>query len=101
MGPKPIQVDCGDMQSLSSVLGGRAKDLNDVSGWISGQALLSHPKISGGQSRVQTVWSKAVALLHQDMSLTSGKVDKSVEVYEKNDKTVKLAYDKQCKAGEH
>jgi len=83
-----VSVDYDTVESLASVLGQRAKDLSDVSGWISGLSTLQNGDVSAGQSFVQKVWSTAVSLLGQDVALTSGKVDKSVNVYEKGDTTV-------------
>ncbi|HVX43029.1 MAG TPA: hypothetical protein VHC49_04065 [Mycobacteriales bacterium] len=87
MAPK-TEVDYDHMYSLSSVLSGRATDLQGISDGISKQKKLANKEISAGQEFIQKVWSKAVHILSADEQLTSTKVDKSVMVYSKGDKTV-------------
>lgn len=87
MAPK-TEVNYDHVYSLSSVLSGRATDLQGISDGISRQTKLADPEISAGQAFIQKVWSMAVHILSTDEQLTSTKVDKSVMIYSKGDKTV-------------
>jgi len=86
--PDKITVDYDTVESLSSVLGDRASDLRDVSGFIGGLSTLLNADVGAGQAFVQKVWSTAVGLLSDDLGLTSTKTTKAGNVYEKNDLTV-------------
>lgn len=87
-----VRVDYDSVQSLSGVVKGRSTDASSISSQISSQTVLAHAKLKGPQTTAQSNWSRVLGLLAQDLEITSGRIDTSVTVYQKGDKSVGVAF---------
>jgi hypothetical protein len=79
------------MESLTSLLARRGKDLHEITTGVTSCGELADPDMAAGVGFVEQVWSQAIYLLAADLELTSQRVSTAVVVYEQADRVVGAA----------